>query len=174
MIPTQTCKRLSLVIMVVLSHGLLLRAAQDTARPKLTVAGQIARVDSVVKSFELKSQQEVNNQPTLSDGITLGTKIGQTAPGQRGSLDPIDTSQPKLPANFPRRPTATDRGGDPGPAVRTTVFLTDTTVCKDGKKAILCGELKVNDLVQVTGDEKSGTRGFGVYATEVLRTKQVR
>jgi hypothetical protein len=152
---------------------LLLRAAQDTSRPKLTVAGQIARVDSVVKSFELKSQQEVNNQPTLSDGITLGTKIGQTAPGQRGSLDPIDTSQPKLPANFPRHPTATDRT-EPASSIRTAVFLTDTTVCKDGKKVILCGELKVNDLVQVTGDEKSGTRGFGVYATEVLRTKQVR
>jgi hypothetical protein len=160
--------------MLVLSHGLLLRAAQDTARPKLTVVGQIARVDSLVKSLELKSQQEVNNQPSLTDGITLGTKIGQTAPGQRGSLDPINTSQPKLPANFPRRPTATDRTEPPASSIRTTVFLMETTVCKDGKKAILCGELKVNDLVQVTGDEKSGTRGFGVYATEVLRTKQVR
>jgi hypothetical protein len=173
MIPTQAFKKISLVVMLVVSHVLLLRAAQDTSRPKLTVVGQIVRVDSVVKSFELKSQQEVNNQPTLSDGITLGTKIGQTAPGQRGSLDPIDPSQPKLPANFPRRPTATDRT-EPASSIRTTVFLTDTTVCKDGKKAILCGELKVNDLMQVTGDEKSGTRGFGVYATEVLRTKQVR
>ena len=176
MIPAQTYKRSSLVIMLVLCHVLLLRAAQETSRPKLTVAGQIARVDSVVKSFELKSQQEVRNQPSLSDGITLGTKIGQTAPGQRGSLDPIDTSQSKLPANFPRRPTATDRTDrtEPASSIRTTVFLTDTTVCKDGKKAILCGELKVNDLVQITGDEKSGTRGFGVYVTEVVRTRQVR
>ena len=173
MISTQAFKKISLVVMLVVSPVLLLRAAQETSRPKLTVAGQIARVVSVVKSFELKSQQEVNNQPTLSDGITLGTKIGQTAPGQRGSLDPIDTSQPKLPANFPRRPAATDRT-EPDSSIRTTVFLTDTTVCKDGKKVILCGELKVNDLVQVTGDEKAGTRGFGVYATEVLRTKQVR
>src|SRR6516165_7571830 len=129
MIPTQTYKPISLVIMLVLCHVLLLRAAQETSRPKLTVAGQIARVDSVVKSFELKSQQEVNNQPNLSDGITLGTKIGQTAPGQRGSLDPIDTSQSKLPANFPRSPTATDRT-EPASSIRTTVFLTDTTVCK--------------------------------------------
>jgi hypothetical protein len=163
-----------LVIVLALSEMPLLRATQDTARPKLAIAGQVARVDTVLKSLEVKSQQEVNNQPTLADGITLGTRVGKTAPGQRSSIDPIDTSQPELPANFPRRPTVNDRGQSPAPLPRTTVFLTDTTVCKDSKKAVLCGELKVNDLVQVTGDEKSGPRGFGVYATEVVRTKQIR
>jgi hypothetical protein len=109
----------------------------------------------------------VNHQPSLSDGITLGTTIGKTAPGQRGS---IDASQPPHPANS----AVNDRRDPSAPPLRTTVFLTDTTVCRDGKKAMLCGELKVNDVVLVTGDEKSGPKGLGAYATEVVRTKQIR
>jgi hypothetical protein len=174
MTPSQMCGSISLIVALALSDMPLLRASQDSARPKLTISGQIARVDTVLKSLEVKTQQEVNNQPTLADGITLGTRVGKTAPGQRSSIDPIDTSQPELPANFPRRPTVNDRGQSPAPPLRTTVFLIDTTVCKDGKKAMLCGELKVNDLVLVTGDEKSGPRGYGVYASDVVRTKQIR
>jgi len=170
---TQTCRNISLVVTLTLFYMPLLRASQDTSRPKLTVRGQIARMDTVLKSLELKSQQEVNNNPTVADGITLGTKVGRTAPGQRSSTvgDPIDTSQPKLPANGPY---SVNDQGKRFPAVRTAVFLTETTICKDGKKVILCSELKTNDSVQVTGDENSGPRGSGIYATEILRTKQLR
>jgi hypothetical protein len=156
-------KNMSFVATLVLSPVILL-SAQDVPRPKVVLSGQIARVDNALKLFELRSQQEVNNQPTLTDGITLGTTIGKTAPGSRNGIDPIES---------PRRPIVNEPAR-PVPAIRTTVFLTDTTVCKDGKKVILCSELKFNDLVLVSGDEKSGPRGFGVYATEIARTKQLR
>jgi hypothetical protein len=173
MTPTQTCRNISLVITVALSYMPLLCASQDTPRPKLVVSGQIARMDSVTKSFELKSQREVNNDATVADGVTLGTKIGRTAPGQGTSVvgDPVDTSQKQLPANGPYSLKDLAKRF---PAVRTAVFLTETTICKDGKKVILCGELKMNDSVQVIGDENSGPRGSGIYATEILRTRQLR
>jgi hypothetical protein len=173
MIPTPR-KSISLAMVLALSHTLLLHATQDSSRAQLAVAGQVARVDSVAKSVELKSEPAINKKPTLAEGITLGTTIGKTAPGQRSSIDPIDTSEQKLPANGPNRPPTVNDKGTQVREVRSTVFLTDLTTCKDGKKVILCGELKMNDFVQVTGDEKSGPRGFGIYATDISRTKQVR
>src|SRR5215831_18487353 len=98
-------------------------SAQNAARPKVGLSGQIAAFDIRLKLFELKTQQEVNNQPTLADGITFGTTIGKTDPKARNDIDPIGTSSRPI-VNEPARPV---------PAIRTTVFLTDTTTCKDRK-----------------------------------------
>jgi hypothetical protein len=159
----------------ILSLVLLAMAAQSTSRtPKLVMTGQIERVDTLAKSFEMKSQQEVNNQPAVTDGITIGTTIGKLPPtDNRTSTDsPGRTFPDGLPSTRPTFPNDTSR--QPRPTIRTRVFIEESTVCKDRSKVILCGELKANDLLQVTGQERSDTRGFGFYATEIVRTRQVK
>jgi hypothetical protein len=151
----------------------LASAAAQT--PKLVTVGQISRVDKQTRSFELKSQAEVNNQADVfSGGVTLGTTIGKTAPPGKTEPNPpsLDSPARTFPGVTPRsRPTTTtDPGRQPEGTFRTMIFVSDTTVCKDDAKVILCDELKVNDRLRVTGDEKRGTRGNGIYATEIVRT----
>jgi hypothetical protein len=143
--------------------------------PKLVTVGQISRVDKQTRSFEMKSQAEVNNQPDVfSGGISIGTTIGKTAPAGKTDPNPpsLDNPARTFPGTTPRSlpTTTTDPGRQPEGTFRTMIFISDTTVCKDDAKAMLCDELKVNDRLRVTGDEKRGTRGAGIYATEIVRT----
>lgn len=144
--------------------------------PKLVAAGQISRVDKLTKSFEMKSQAEVNSQPNvLNGGITIGTTIGKTRTAGPNEIQPPSLESPgrTFPGTNPRdRPTIEDSDRQPRGTLRQMVFLTDKTVCKEGSKVILCDELRVSDFLQVTGDEKSDTRGRGIYATEIVRTRR--
>ncbi len=172
-------KFLSVLILLGFSCTLLVFAAPEDPRPKVVVVGQIARVDNPAKSFELKSQQEVNNQHDALDNldsVTIGGTIGKRAPAP-GSVGPgspsIEGPGRTFPGNTPisRPTTGTDPDRRPPATIRTTVFLSDSTICKDRTKVFLCGELKLKDRLQVSGDEKTGPRGPGIYATEIIRTR---
>jgi hypothetical protein len=147
---------------------------------KLITLGQISRVDKQTKSFELKSQAETNNrQDPLRGEITIGTTIGRTAPRTN---DPFPRSDPgsggpgrTFPGSTPRErpPLGDDPDRQPRGTYRQMIFMTEKTVCKEQSKSkvILCDELKVNDYLRVTGEDKSDTRGRGIYATEIVRTR---
>jgi len=166
---------LALLTLLATSNALFLPLRGAPQTPKLVVVGQISRVDKQTKSFEMKSQQEVNNQSDVfSGGITIGTTIGTSAPaGRAGSGAPsLDNPARTFPGTTPRsRPTATnDPGRQPPGTFRTMIFVSDTTLCKDDSKVMICDELKVSDRLRVTGDEKNGTGGQGIYVTEIVRT----
>jgi hypothetical protein len=153
--------------------GLLTLQTAPAQTPKLVSVGQISRVDKLTKSFEMKSQSEVNRQPNpLEGGITIGTTIGKTRPGNPNDIN-LDSPGRTFPGTTPRdRPTlGDDRDQQPRGTFRQTVFVTDKTVCKERSKVILCDQLKVNDYLQVTGEEKNDTRGRGIYATEIVKTR---
>jgi hypothetical protein len=161
-----------------LSSLLLLAAltleAAPPQTPKLVTTGQISRVDKPTKSFEMKSQAEVNQNPNpLGGGITIGTTIGSTGPFPRTADPSTDSPGRTFPGGTPRqRPQlGDDPDRQPRGTFRQMVFLTDKTVCKDGSKVIICDELKVNDYLQVTGEDKNDTRGRGLYATEIVRRR---
>src|SRR5262245_63078257 len=143
--------------------------SRQTEPPHTAAVGEISRVDKLLKSFELRATDEKVAQPNvLTDGIRIGTKVGNEAP--RGSVrpaglpqDPFDPRSEPSPDEVSRDTRAVSR------ANRTTVFLTESTQCKERTKVILCSELKVTDSVRVTGDERTDKRGKGLYAVEIIR-----
>src|SRR5688500_8139242 len=111
--------------------GVLALEAAPLQAPKVITLGQISRVDKQTKSFELKSQAEVNNNPNVfGGGITIGTTIGTTRP--RTTNDPFPRPDPgsegtgrTFPGTTPReRPTlGDDPDRQPRGTFRQMVFL---------------------------------------------------
>ena len=135
--------------------------------PKLVAIGEIAKINLAKRSLELKSRQDTAAEADpLSGELNVGITIGRSARTIEDPRGPRDPADPRDLHEDPFPPDRTSRIG----IIRTSVFLTDDTICKERDKTILCTDLKVTDSLRVTGDEKRETRGKGLYATEIVRT----
>jgi hypothetical protein len=131
------------------------------------LVGEIGRTDKATNSLELLSRQEANGRPDISAGRPQGTvTIGRTAPQGEKRIPGL----PPAPTDLRTDRSTDDRDEENiSRMLRTTVFLTDRTVCKERDKVLLCGLLRTSDRVRVTGEERSEPRGRGLYATEIVR-----
>lgn len=174
-------------IVLVLGLSVQTHGQQPTPRQtvRLVALGSISRVDKTKRTFELTSQKD-NDSPSdvATSGASIGVTIGTTAPPNTiGTSAPPNSDRRRLPTD----PTGTGRRRNgpfsdpsdvfdepppkpPAAVSRTTVFLSESTVCKERDKVIVCDELRVTDSVRVTGDERREARGKGLYASEVVRT----
>lgn len=149
--------------LIFIQFGLLmaLEAQSPAPRPaaKLVAVGEIAKINPVKRSLELKSMRDTRGQPNSSGefdvDIAFGGRDPRTVEASHGN-----------PHEDPFPPDRTSRVE----FIITTVFLTDNTVCKERDKTILCTDLKVTDNLRVTGDERREARGKGLYASEIVRT----
>ena len=158
----------AILTLLVLQLGCLtiLKAQEPAPRPapKLVAVGEIAKIDVIKRSLELKSVQETAGEPdAISGEFNVGIMIGRDPriEDPRGPRNPGDPRDPRRDP-FPDRTSRVL-------FIRTTVFLTGDTVCKEPDKTILCTDLKTTDSVRVTGDERREARGKGLYATEIVR-----
>ena len=159
-----------ILFLVLLGLWTTLEAQQPAARPaaKLVAVGEIAKINLSKRSLELKSVQDKGGEPDPASGdVTFGGTIGRFPRTTEDSRLPRDPTSPRDPRQdpFPPDPDRTPRIG----IIRTTVFLTDDTICKERDITILCTDLKVTDSLRVTGDERREARGKGLYATEIVR-----
>ena len=161
-------KRLLPLFLAQLVFWTTLEAQKAAERPsaKLVAIGEIAKINPAKRSFELKSVEDKAGEPDpASADISVGVTIGRSPRTIEDPRGPHDPTRPRDPFEDPFPPDRTRRTG----IIRTMVFLTDDTVCKERDQTILCTELKVTDNLRVTGDERREARGKGLYATEIVR-----
>ena len=140
------------ILTLLLACAISASAQQPAPAPdgiKLVAAGRISRFDKLRKGFELAAVKDKDKGVNRSGDFSIGIGVNT------GRLPPTDNRMP------------TDALPE---YLTTTVFLTDLTICKDGNKVILCGDLKTSDNVRVTGYERREARGKGLYATDIIRT----
>lgn len=148
-------------VLVALTTSFLQAQQPAKGKAQLVAVGEITLIGTAKRALELKTAPEANRKPGISPGgINLGVTIGKTRP-----------NDPNRDVDSGRNSTMVDRDDTAVTNFRTTVYWTDQTSCKERETVILCSSLKVTDRVRVTGDERSGDRGRGLYAAEIVRIR---
>lgn len=146
--------------------GLLLQQPAPREMPKLISIGKITKVEVATKSFDLTSENKDSSKaPQEAAVFSAEVQIGNT-----GGREPRRPGDSRIPGYDPfENPDATPAPKPPAHINKTKIFLLENTSCSSGRKPIPCTDLKLNDSVRVTGEEKRTARGKGIYATEVVR-----